>query len=260
MKGGVSLSTRSILVAAAVIAGLVTAIFIDALRPALKATLLGDIGFGVSFALNALALLAFAVLVGATKGRDAPSLLRLTGLAAPIGRPLLFAAAIFAPAAALAHAIAPPASDLSLYDQAFLSVIFPFMEEVGFRGLAVGALMRVAGWGFAPAALLPAAVFGAAHLSQGDGPAEVAGIVAITAVGGLVLGWLFMRWAFNLWPAIFAHAGLNALWGFYDLGENALGGWTGNALRLGIIAAAIGLTLVMAPRRSSGRGSPLTAP
>ena len=80
--------------------------------------------------------------------------------------------------------------------------------------------------------------------------AGLIGDVVVTGVGGFLLGWIFVRWGFSLWPAIVAPAGLNALWGFFDLGENAIGGWTGNALRLGVIAAAIGLTLVMAPKKA----------
>lgn len=249
------LHPRSILVAAAVVAGLAIAVFVDALRPWLKETPVADIRYGVSFAVNALALLAFWLLVLAAKGGQTPTLRRLCGLAAPIGRPLLFAALIFAPAAAIAGVIARPAADLRLYDQTFLSAIFPVMEEIGFRGLAIGALMRLARWPFLPAALLPAAVFGAVHFGQGEGLAETAGVVVVTGLGGLILGWVFVRWDFNLWPAIFAHAGMNALWGVFDLGDNALGGWTGNLLRLGVIAAAVGLTLLMAPRGGRRAGA-----
>lgn len=234
-----------------VIAALIGADQVDILRPALKATPLADIPYGVTTLINTLGLALLAAVVLLLGGREARPLTRLAGLSAPIGRPLLFAAAIFIPATAIASFIAAPAADVSLYDQAFLSGIFPVMEEVGFRGLAIGALMRLAGWPFALAALAPAAVFGAAHMAQGEGIAEIAGVVAITGLGGYLLGWIFVRWGFNLWPAIFAHAGMNALWGFFDLGENAIGGWTGNALRLGVIAAAIGLTLLMAPKKTA---------
>lgn len=242
-------AARRVLLSVGVIAALIGADQVDLLRPALKETALASIPYGVTTVINTLGLVLLAMVVLLFGGREARPLARLAGLTAPVARPLLFALAIFVPATAIAFLIAKPASEISLYDQAFLSVIFPLMEEIGFRGLAIGALMRLGGWPFALAALAPAAVFGAAHMGQGDSAAEIAGVVAITGVGGLILGWMFVRWGYNLWPAIFAHAGMNALWGIFDLGENAIGGWTGNALRLGVIAAAIGLTILMAPKK-----------
>lgn len=247
-------AANRILLSAGVLAALIGADQLDLLRPALKDTALASIRFGVTSVINTLGLVLLAAVILLFGGREARPLARLAGLSAPIGRPLLFAGVIFIPATAIAFLIARPAATVSLYDQAFLSGIFPVMEEIGFRGLAIGALMRLAGWPFVLAALAPAAVFGAVHAWQGEGLAEIAGVVAITGVGGFLLGWMFVRWGFNLWPAIFAHAGMNALWGFFDLGENAIGGWTGNALRLGVIAAAIGLTFLMAPKKAPGGG------
>lgn len=241
-------NSNRILLSVGVIAALIGGDQIDVLRPALKATALGDVPYGVTTIINTLGLALLAVVILVFGGREARPLERLAGLSAPIVRPLVFAAAIFVPATAVAFFIAKPAAEVNLYDQAFLSVIFPVMEEIGFRGLAIGALMGLARWPFVLAALAPAVVFGAVHASQGDSPMEIAGVVTVTGAGGFLLGWIFVRWGFNLWPAIFAHAGMNALWGFFDLGENAIGGWTGNALRLGVIAAAISLTLLMAPR------------
>lgn len=44
-----------------------------------------------------------------------------------------------------------------------LAVVSPLAEEMVYRGLAFGQLRRRAGWGFWPAALLPAAIFGWGH-------------------------------------------------------------------------------------------------
>lgn len=249
---------RRVLLPAGVVAALFAGILIDDpfLRPLLRETPLGEIRYAVSLVINTIALLLLAsviVVFGGREGRDLP---RLSGLAAPIGGPLLFALVLFLPAAIIASFIAPRAANVDAAELILLSVIFPIIEEIGFRGLALGALMRIAKWPFIPAALLPAAVFGLAHAWQGDSLAEIGGLVAITGVGGFLLGWLFVRWGFNLWPAIFAHVGLNALWGVFDLGENAIGGWTGNALRLGVIAGAILFTLFIVPllkRRGTDR-------
>ena len=75
-------------------------------------------------------------------------------------------------------------------------------------------------------------MFGLVHATQGQDPASIAGIVAITGLGGLLFGWLFVRWDFNLWPPILLHIGMNSLWIVFALGDDALGGWLGNALRL----------------------------
>ena len=53
----------------------------------------------------------------------------------------------------------------------------------------------------------------------------------------------------NLWPAIILHVGLNALWLIFALGENAVGGWFGNAVRLAVVIFAIAGTLMLAPRK-----------
>jgi hypothetical protein len=45
------------------------------------------------------------------------------------------------------------------------------------------------------------------------------------------------------------HVGLNALWLIFDLGENAIGGWLGNGLRLSVVVTAIAATFWLAPRR-----------
>lgn len=90
--------------------------------------------------------------------------------------------------------------------------------------------------------------FGGAHLLQGSDLGSLAGVVAITGIGGVLFGWLFVRWGHNLWPPFLLHAGLNGLWSVFDLGEDALGGWLGNGLRLGIVAIAIATTFWLAPR------------
>lgn len=242
---------RNSLLAAAVVAALASAATTGIwLRPLIRATPLADVPYGVSVALNLfdISVLVLAVLLLA---RPRPRLARLIGLSAPIVRPALFAAALFGPAALVAGILSAAPAAYEWGDVVFGGVIFPLFEEIGFRGFALGALMTLCGWRFLPAALVPAALFGVAHFWQGDGPLEIAGVVAITGLGGLFFGWLFVRWGFNLWPAVFVHAGLNTLWTVFALGDDALGGGLGNALRFGVVAAATGLTILIAPRRSA---------
>jgi len=144
--------------------------------------------------------------------------------------------------------MAPVASDLSANTLLWQGGIFPLIEEVVYRGLAVGALVMLAHWRWWAACLAPALMFGIVHMAQGQNPMDALGIVAITAFGGMLFGWLFVRWRFNLWPPILLHVGLNSLWIVFALGETALGGWLGNGLRLAVVLAAIVLTWKMAPR------------
>jgi membrane protease YdiL (CAAX protease family) len=97
------------------------------------------------------------------------------------------------------------------------------------------------------ACLLPAMFFGVAHLWQGNDLMSIAGVVIITGLGGLLFGWLFVRWNFNLWPAVLLHIGMNSLWTVFALGENAIGSEMGNMLRLTTVLLAIILSLRMAP-------------
>lgn len=242
-------SPRALFVAGAVIGGLAFSTFSSPMiRPLLDFEPINGVPHLRSAIVSGVDLLVLSALL-CLVARTTPVALALTaGLTAPLWRPLAWTALWLAPALALCFWAAQLSTEFSTADVLWLAIGAPVVEEIGFRGLAVGALMRLAGWRFLPAALLPALLFGLAHLANGEGPAEIGGIVAITALGGLVFGWLFVRWGFNLWPAILLHAGLNALWLVFALGENAIGGWFGNALRLGIIVVAIAATFWLAPK------------
>ena len=200
----------------------------------------------VGDAIAMLALVSLAALSSPAK------IISFAGLGAGAARPLVWAAAVLAPSALLSYFTAPLGT-FDVSDVLWLSIGSPFLEEVAYRGLAIGVLMRICGWRFLPAVLLPAAFFGAAHAAQGEAMMEIAGVVAITGLGGLLFGWLFVRWGYNLWPPILLHIGMNAIWLVFNLGENAIGGWFGNAQRLLVVALSIGLTLAMAPKREERR-------
>lgn len=207
---------------------------------------------GVPYLRSALVTFGDAVvmlaLISSLSLKSPISILALSGLNRDLSRPLLWALIVLGPSTLISF-FTSPLGKFDTSDVLWLSIGSPFLEEFTYRGLAVGALMALCGWRFLPAALLPAAFFGVAHAAQGEGVMEVAGVVAITGLGGLLFGWLFVRWNYNLWPAILLHMGMNAIWLIFDLGENAIGGWFGNAQRLLVVALSIGLTLLMAPKR-----------
>ncbi|MEM1133799.1 MAG: CPBP family intramembrane glutamic endopeptidase [Pseudomonadota bacterium] len=167
----------------------------------------------------------------------------ITGLAKPIVPALVFGAILFVPVVIALLLLTSPADSISVGDIVFGGLMFPLFEEIMFRGIAIGVLMRHFRWPFLLAALLPSIFFGLFHMYQGDGLEESLGIAAITGIGGIWFGWVYWKWDFNLWPAFFLHAGLNLLWSLFDLGENAMGGQLGNIMRIIIIAGSIILTL-----------------
>jgi uncharacterized protein len=198
--------------------------------------------------ISLLDILAMLVLIALTAGSKPAEVLKLAGLTAPIRRPAIWALVLFVPALLLCLYAARMASGLGAADFLWPALLGPMTEEIFYRGLAVGVLIRWCGWPLIVACLWPALFFGAAHAWQGTDLESLIGVVAITGVGGLLFGWLYARWQYNLWPPILLHTGLNGLWTLFDLGESAIGGWFGNALRLTIVAAAVGLSLRMAPR------------
>lgn len=192
------------------------------------------------------------IALAALAARRSPTwVLSLTGVQRLNRLHLLWVALVFAPVVIAAALLAPLAPDLDAKAFVWPGVLGPFTEELFFRGLAVGLLIQAAGWRFLPAVLFPAIFFGLAHLWQGNSPAETAMAVAITGLGGLGFGWLFVRWGYALWPPILLHIGMNCLWTAFALGEDAVGGVLGNALRLATVLLAIGLTLRLSPRHPS---------
>jgi membrane protease YdiL (CAAX protease family) len=244
---------RSLIVAGAVGLGLLWTTFSGPLlRSLLPAT---GIPYARSVMTNVADLAAMSLAVGLAARAGPRQLFGLVGLAAPIARPLMWAGAIFLPAGLAAAFLAPVARDFTGQDLFWKGVGFPLFEEIIYRGLAVGALIRWAGWRWWAAALAPAVMFGLVHAGQGSGMGEIAGIVAITGLGGLLFGWLFVRWGLNLWPPILLHAGMNSLWIVFALGDNAIGGWLGNGLRIAIVVGAVLLTWRAAPPREAKTGS-----
>jgi uncharacterized protein len=176
-----------------------------------------------SFAGSYVGLVGGPVLLSRRRGSG--SLRRDFGLAAvPVDVPLgigvaLFATFVLVPVVSLPVEWLRPDIDLSegaerIVDVArgpgfavivlFVALATPFAEELFFRGVVQGALVRRLGaaWGIATASL----VFGAVHF-------QLAQLPALTALGAC-LGWLVWRTG-RLGPAIAAHAVFNGLTLFY---------------------------------------------
>lgn len=124
-----------------------------------------------------------------------------------------------------------------------------FMEEYFFRGFLFGILFRKLNWGFIPAALLGAVIFGLGHLYQGSTLLETTGIFFITAMGAVWFAWLYIEWNNNLWVPIFLHTFMNLSWVLFSVSHTALGGITTNVFRVITIAATVLITIYYHKKR-----------
>lgn len=227
----------------------------DLLRPVLSDPAVLAVPYLRSALTTLCDLLVMLALVWMASGQTPPQQLRGCGLGMPAAPALRWAAMVFAPATLGALLLASPAEELGPADFIWPTLAAPLLEEIFYRGLAVGALMRLAQWKLWPACLWPALFFGLAHLWQGGSWADASGVVAITGAGGLLFGWLYVRWNNNLWPPVLLHIGMNTLWTTFAFGDDAVGGWLGNALRLLTVATALVATRWLAPPAHTGRAA-----
>ncbi len=128
----------------------------------------------------------------------------------------------------------------------------PVFEELVFRGFLFGQLFRFAGWGFIPAGLINALLFGGLHLYQASDLGGAIGIFSVTAMGGMWFAWLYIEWDRNLWVPIFMHLLMNAWWMLFAAGTNAGGGWEANLFR----AMTIAISVIVTVRRNKANGGP----
>jgi len=120
------------------------------------------------------------------------------------------------------------------------SVFAGFMEEVLFRGFLFGLLFRNLKWGFVPAALLGAVLFGLGHIAQGNNLLQTFGVFMVTFMGAVWFAWLFIEWKENLWVAIWIHTLMNFSWVFFTVSDSgALGGYSANIFRITTIVLSI---------------------
>lgn len=127
------------------------------------------------------------------------------------------------------------------------------MEEVVYRGFLFGQLFRKANWGFIPAVLLNALIFGSGHLYQGNSFGQTLGVFFVTLMGGIWFAWLYIEWENNLWIAIGLHVFMNLSWKLFAISDTALGGWGANLFRIITIALSIVFTIYYRKQRGGLR-------
>ncbi|MCX6232464.1 MAG: type II CAAX endopeptidase family protein [Bacteroidetes bacterium] len=123
------------------------------------------------------------------------------------------------------------------------TLIAGFMEEYLFRGFLFGLLFRKSGWGFIPASIAGALIFGLGHIYQGTSFLETSGIFFVTSLGAVWFAWLYIEWNNNLWVPIFLHVLMNLSWGLFDVSSNAFGGLYTNIFRIITITLTIIITV-----------------
>jgi uncharacterized protein len=129
------------------------------------------------------------------------------------------------------------------------SLLAGLMEEILFRGFLFGLLFRKLKWGFIPASLPGAVIFGIAHMYQGSGMMDTLGIFIVTTIGAMWFAWLYIEWNENLWVPVILHILMNLSWTIFDVSNNALGDWSINISRMTTIALTVIITIILCRRR-----------
>ena len=126
-------------------------------------------------------------------------------------------------------------------------------EEVLYRCFLFGLLFRTARWGFLPAALLGAVIFGIGHIYQGNSVIESAGVFLITFIGALWWAWLYVEWNYNAWVPIGFHIFMNGWFQIFVVSETALLPIAGEVTRACVVLLSIVLTLALTKTRGGRR-------
>jgi len=169
------------------------------------------------------------------------------GLRAPIGPAFLFGLFATLPMAIWLGLSEAPLRDLDPLTLLFTLLVWPFVEEVIFIGFAFRRLYRHAGWGFLSAALVGPVIFAVLHVGNSffadvelGKPLFAAGLAI---VGGMLLAWLFVAWADNLWVPILFHGMMNFWWEGFGLDRAGIGVVGSDVVRVAAAALAVALTL-----------------
>lgn len=154
----------------------------------------------------------------------------------------------------LTYAFTTPLQETStlIVDVLNYAVLAGISEEVLFRCFLFGLLFRLAKWGFLPAAMFGAIVFGAGHLYQGNAILDSVGVFAITLAAALWWSWLYVEWDYNAWIPIGFHVLMNGWFNIFVVSETALLPVAGEIARASVVIISIALTLSI-KNRNGGR-------
>jgi len=129
------------------------------------------------------------------------------------------------------------------------TILAGFFEEFLFRAFLFGILFRKLGWGFIPASMLGAVVFGLGHLYQGSTFTESLTVFLVTSMGAVWFAWLFIEWRENLWLPIFLHIFMNLSWILFEVSNDASGNLYTNIFRIITITLTVTITIIYNKRK-----------
>lgn len=153
----------------------------------------------------------------------------------------------------IGSAVTGTLADFDVRALAFTALIFPFAEEVVFRGFGFVFPRVSLAWRPWVACLVQAFAFGAIHwLSLHENGSDEANMVfCMTFLGGAVFAVLDGLNRNTIWCGLIFHVSLNAAWGVFDESSASGGwGWMSNALRLACAAMAIAALWVLHRRNN----------
>ena len=137
-------------------------------------------------------------------------------------------------------------------------IIAGFFEELFFRGFLFGQLFRYAGWGFIPASMIVAVIFGCGHLYQGSSLMASLTAGLITGLGSIFFSWIYVECEYNLLCPIVLHIFMNFSWSAFTISSNgAVGSTVTNIFR--ILTVIIAIALVIFHKRKNGISYQVTA-